>query len=218
LIVDGRVSVDGVLVTELGTRVDVARRRIEVDGAPVQTDPHTVTVALNKPAGVVSTMTDPEDRPTLAEFVANRSERLFHVGRLDIDSEGLILLTNDGELARRLTHPSFEVPKTYVVTVEGHVSRAVSARLREGIELEDGPAAADSVRVLDGTPSLALLELTLHSGRNRLVRRMLDAVGLPVVRLVRTAVGPIKLGDLKVGRTRVLGHAEVSALMRELGM
>jgi 23S rRNA pseudouridine2605 synthase len=214
----GRVAVDGVVVRELGTRVDAGRQRIAVDGMPVQADLATITVALNKPAGVVSTMTDPEGRPTLADYVASRPERLFHVGRLDIDTEGLILLTNDGELARRLTHPSFEVPKTYVVTVEGRVSRAVSAALREGVELDDGVASVDSLRILDATPLATLLEITLHSGRNRVVRRLFEAVELPVIQLVRTAVGPVKLGDLKLGRTRVLGHVEVSGLMAALGM
>jgi 23S rRNA pseudouridine2605 synthase len=218
LIADGRVAVDGMVVRELGTRVDPATQRIEVDGEPLQTDPTTITLALNKPIGVISTMAEDQDRPTLAEFVAHRPERLFHVGRLDADSEGLILLTNDGELARRLTHPSFEVPKTYVVTVDGRVTRTVRATLLEGVVLEDGPANADSVRILDATPTATALELRLHSGRNRVVRRMLAEVDLPVTRLVRTAVGPIKLGDLKPGRTRVLGRAEVSALMAALGM
>ncbi|MDR1294030.1 MAG: rRNA pseudouridine synthase [Bifidobacteriaceae bacterium] len=218
LIAEGRVVVDGVVVRELGTRVDPATQRIEVDGEPLQTDSTTITVALNKPAGVVSTMAKNQDRPTLAEFVAHRPERLFHVGRLDAESEGLILLTNDGELARRLTHPSFEVPKTYVVTVEGRLTRTARTELLDGVVLEDGPAYADSVRILDATPVATALELRLHSGRNRVVRRMLAQVDLPVTRLVRTAVGPIKLGDLKPGRTRVLGRAEVSALMATLGM
>jgi 23S rRNA pseudouridine2605 synthase len=218
MITQGRVSVDGTVVRELGTRVDPTRQHISVDGEPVQTDPDTITVALNKPPGVVSTMTDPDGRPTLADYVASRPERLFHVGRLDIDTEGLILLTNDGELARRLTHPSFEVPKTYIVTVEGRISRTQSTALRQGVELDDGPAKVDSLRIIDATGAATLMELTLHSGRNRVIRRMFDALELPVIRLVRTSVGPIRLGDLKTGCTRVLGRAEVSALMSRLGM
>jgi 23S rRNA pseudouridine2605 synthase len=213
----GRVTVDGVRVRELGTRVDAARRRIEVDGLPITTDPAKVTLALHKPPGVVSTMEDPAGRPTLAEYVARRPERLFHVGRLDIDSEGLIFLTNDGDLANALTHPGAAVPKTYLVTVEGKVPRSLGTRLREGVPLDDGAAAVDGYRLIDAIPGLAQLELVLHSGRNRVVRRMLEALGYPVVRLVRTRIGPIALGDLKPGRTRVLSVTEVGSLRKAAG-
>ena len=163
-------------------------------------------------------MSDPQGRPKLGDFVANREERLFHVGRLDADTEGLILLTNDGDLAHRLSHPSYEVPKTYLVEVAGPVPRDLGKRLRAGIELDDGLASVDSFKVVDARPGKALLELVLHDGRNRVVRRMLAAAGHPVEQLVRTQVGPIRLGDLRPGRTRVLGQAEVGALMAAAGM
>ncbi|MDR2566613.1 MAG: rRNA pseudouridine synthase [Bifidobacteriaceae bacterium] len=214
MILAGRIQVDGVRVRELGLRVDPDRRRIEVDGLPIETDSSKLTLALNKPVGVVSTMDDPEDRPTLAALVQTRKERLFHVGRLDRDSEGLILLTNDGALANALAHPSHEVPKTYLATVEGRVSRGVGRRLREGIELEDGVAAVDSFRLVDSIPGYTQVELTLHSGRNRVVRRMLAEVGHPVTQLVRTKVGPIALGDLKSGRWRVLSGPELASLKK----
>ncbi|MDR0627263.1 MAG: rRNA pseudouridine synthase [Bifidobacteriaceae bacterium] len=214
----GRVKVDGIRVRELGVRVDPARHRIEVDGLPIETDPGKITLALNKPAGVVSTMDDPQDRPTLASLVEARPERLFHVGRLDQASEGLILLTNDGALANALTHPAHEVPKTYLATVEGRVAKGVGKRLREGIELEDGLARVDSFRLVDSVPGLTQVELVLHSGRNRVVRRLLAAVGYPVVGLVRTKVGPIALGDLRPGRWRILTGPELASLKQTAGL
>ncbi|MDR0944661.1 MAG: rRNA pseudouridine synthase [Bifidobacteriaceae bacterium] len=218
IIADGRVEVDGQPILEPGVRVDPTKEQIRVDGMPVQLDGTKITLVLHKPAGVVSTMDDPQGRPTVADYVQNRAQRLFHVGRLDIDSEGLLLLTNDGELAHRLTHPAHEVPKTYVATVEGKIAPGLGRELREGVELEDGVQSVDSFRVLDEQAGLSLVEVVLHSGANRVVRRLLEAVGHPVVRLVRTAEGPIRLGDLKPGRTRVLGRAELSALMADLGM
>lgn len=218
LIATGRVSVDGVVVRELGVRVDPQRSVIHVDGMRVVTDTSLVTLALNKPLGVVSTMSDPEGRPSLEQFVADRTERLFHVGRLDAESEGLLLLTNDGELAHRLAHPSFEVPKTYVVNVTGRVRPATGRALLEGVELEDGPARLDEFRVIDQTPKAAIIEVQLHEGRNRIVRRMFDAVDLPVERLVRTRIGPVRLGDLRPGRTRVLGRTELGSLMAAVGL
>lgn len=218
LIAAGRVQVDGVVVRELGVRVDPARSVLHVDGMRVQLDASLVTLALNKPLGVVSTMHDPQGRPDLAPFVADRTERLFHVGRLDVESEGLLLLSNDGELANRLAHPSHGVVKVYQATLEGRPERTLGARLREGIELDDGPVRVADFRVLDATPRSTLVEVSLHEGRNRIVRRMFDAVGLPVSRLVRTQVGPIRLGTLRPGRTRVLGREELGALMRDVGM
>lgn len=218
LIATGRVSVDGVVVRELGVRVDPQRSVIHVDGMRVVTDTSLVTLALNKPLGVVSTMSDPEGRPSLEQFVADRTERLFHVGRLDAESEGLLLLTNDGELAHRLAHPSYEVPKTYVVNVTGRVRPATGRALLEGVELEDGPARLDEFRVIDQTPKAAIIEVQLHEGRNRIVRRMFDAVDLPVERLVRTRIGPVRLGDLRPGRTRVLGRTELGSLMAAVGL
>ncbi|MEL7975073.1 pseudouridine synthase [Isoptericola sp. F-RaC21] len=219
LIAEGRVEVDGVLVTELGVRVDPAKAVVHVDGMRVQLDTSKITIALNKPLGVVSTMSDPEGRPTLADLVKDRPERLFHVGRLDADSEGLLLLTNDGELANRLAHPRYEIRKTYLVTVAGgEFYPRHGKQLTDGVELEDGPARADKVRVVDAVPGATMLEVVLHEGRNRIVRRMLEAVGFPVTRLVRTRIGPIALGDLRVGRSRVLGRTELGTLMRDVDM
>jgi 23S rRNA pseudouridine2605 synthase len=219
LIAEGHVEVDGVLVTELGVRIDPATAVVHVDGMRIQLDQSKITLALNKPLGVVSTMSDPEGRPTVADLVQNRPERLFHVGRLDTDSEGLLLLTNDGELANRLAHPRYEIAKTYLVTVGGgEVYPRVGRQLLHGVELDDGPARLDAFRVVDAIPGQTMVEVVLHEGRNRVVRRMFDAVGHPVTRLVRTRIGPIALGDLRAGRTRVLGRAELGSLMAAVGM
>lgn len=218
LITAGRVSVDDQIVLELGVRVDPKASVIHVDGLRLQLDQSVITIALNKPLGVVSTMHDPEGRPSLAEFVQGREERLFHIGRLDADSEGLILLTNDGDMANRLSHPSQGVRKTYLATVEGRVSGALATRMKKGVELEDGFVEVDDFRLVDATPQASLIEIVLHEGRNRVVRRLMDEAGHPVTRLLRTQIGPIKLGDLKVGRTRVLGKAEVGSLMTSVGM
>ena len=218
LIAQGRVTVDGNLVIELGVRVDPDASVIHVDGMRIQQDQSKITIAVNKPAGMVSTMSDPQGRPTVAELISGRSERLFHIGRLDYESEGLLLLSNDGELANRLQHPSQEVPKVYLVTVEGRVPNGVGSRLLKGIDLEDGVAAFDKFKIIDHTPSETLIEVELHSGKNRIVRRMFEEVGHPVIRLVRTAIGPIRLGDLKQGRTRVLGKTELSTLMTRVGL
>ncbi|WP_240934446.1 pseudouridine synthase, partial [Cellulomonas sp. IC4_254] len=218
LIAAGRVTVDEQVVLELGVRVDPRSAVIHVDGLRLQLDKDVITLALNKPLGVVSTMHDPEGRPSLEQFVQNREERLFHVGRLDADSEGLLLLTNDGELANRLSHPSHGVTKTYLATVEGRIAAGVGARLKKGVELEDGVVAVDAFRVVDATPQASMVEIVIHEGRNRVVRRLLEEVGHPVTRLLRTQIGPIKLGDLRPGRTRVLGKAEVGSLMTSVGM
>lgn len=218
LIAKGRVEVDGVIVRELGLRIDPDRAVVHVDGLRVQLDSSLVTIALNKPVGVVSTMHDPEGRPSLDQYVANRTERLFHVGRLDAESEGLLLLTNDGELAHRLAHPRYEVSKTYLVDVMGRVRASHGKELLAGVELEDGPARLDEYRIVDQTPNQALVEVRLHEGRNRIVRRIFDEVGLPVSRLVRTQIGPIRLGDLPSGRTRVLGRTELGTLMKAVDL
>ena len=218
LISAGRVSVDGVVVRELGVRVDPHTVVLHVDGRRVQLDTSMVTLAFNKPAGVVSTMSDDRGRPSLAQYVADRPERLFHVGRLDAETEGLLLLTNDGELANRLAHPSHGVRKTYLATVSGRVRPAVGAALRAGIQLEDGPVAVDSFRVVDASGDRTLVEVVLHEGRNRIVRRLMEAVGHPVVRLVRTQVGPVRLGHPKPGHLRELTAKELGVLMAEVGM
>ena len=212
LIAEGRVSVDGRVVREQGLRVDPLTAVVEVDGSRVNVREDLVYLALNKPRGVLSTMSDPEGRPTVGDYVAERSQRLFHVGRLDAETEGLLLLTNDGELAHRLTHPSFEVPKTYVAEVAGPIPRALGRRLREGIELEDGFVAVDSFAVVDVAAGRAVVELVLHEGRNHLVRRLLEAVDHPVSRLVRTAIGPVKLGHQRQGTVRKLTQHEIGDL------
>ncbi len=218
LIADGRVEVDGVRVRELGVRVDPRRSVIRVDGLRVSLDESKTYLALNKPRGVVSTMTDPQGRPSLGDYVAGRSERLFHVGRLDADTEGLILLTNDGELAHRLAHPSYRVLKTYVAEVTGPVPRDLGRRLRAGVDLDDGPVAVDSFRLLEATPGRALVEVVLHEGRKHVVRRLLAEVGHPVQQLVRTRIGPVRLGELRPGRIRPLNRSELGLLMAEVGL
>ena len=218
IIAAGRVEVDGVRVRELGLRVDPTKAVVHVDGLRVQLDTSLVTIALNKPLGVVSSMHDDEGRPDLGQFVADRSERLYHVGRLDADSEGLLLLTNDGELANRLMHPRYEVLKTYLATLEGRVPDGLRRTVLRGVELDDGPVKVDHYRVVDRTPQQSLVEIQLHEGRNRIVRRLFDELGYPVTRLLRTQVGPIHLGTLKPGRTRVLGRDELGSLMTEVGL
>ena len=218
LIAAGRVTVDGVVVRELGVRVDPRRAVVHVDGARVQLDTSLVTLAFNKPAGVVSTMSDERGRPSVAQYVTDRPERLFHVGRLDAETEGLLLLTNDGELANRLAHPSHGVRKTYLATVQGRVRPAVGVALRAGVQLDDGPVVVDSFRVVDTSGGRTLVEVVVHEGRNRIVRRLMEAVGHPVVRLVRTQIGPVRLGNLRPGATRELTRKELGALMAEVGL
>ena len=227
LIADGRVSVDGITVTEPGVRVDPLTQEIRLDGSRILTNPELITLMLHKPAGVVTTMEDPEGRPTVAQYgrdyLAEHPElpaslRLVHVGRLDTETEGLLLLSNDGELSHRLMHPSFEIAKTYVAIVEGQVEPWVPRKLRRGIELEDGEAKADRVTVKDSGPRGSIVEITLHSGKNRIVRRMLDAVGHPVTRLARTRLGPLRLGNLRPGQTRPLSGEEIAALQQEVGL
>jgi 23S rRNA pseudouridine2605 synthase len=218
LIAEGRVEVDGRVVTEQGVRVDPGRQVIRVDGSRIVTAPGLVHLALNKPVGVVSTMTDPQGRPCLGDYVGDRRDRLFHVGRLDADTEGLILLTNDGELAHRLAHPRYQVAKTYLAEVSGPIARDVGRRLRAGVDLEDGPARADSFRVVGSTRNRVLVELVVHEGRNRIVRRLLAAVGHPAQRLVRTRIGPVALGSLRPGKLRALSRDELSSLYTLVGL
>ena len=218
LMLAGRVEVDGEVVTRLGTKVDPRSAVVRVDGQRLPPISESVYLAFNKPRGVVSTMSDPHGRPTLADLLGDRAERLFHVGRLDTDTEGLILLTNHGDLAHRLAHPSYGVDKTYVAQVGGVVKPATVRRLLEGIELDDGPAAADAMVVKSTHAGRSIVELSLHEGRNRIVRRMLDAVGHPVQQLTRTAFGVIRLRDLKVGSSRGLSREELGALLDGVGL
>ncbi|WP_022872903.1 pseudouridine synthase [Nesterenkonia alba] len=214
LIAEGRVAVNGRIVIEPGVRVDPQVVSIHVDGVPVSLDVTHRYVMFNKPAKVVSTMHDPQGRSSIDDFLdeEHRAAGLFHVGRLDYETEGLLLLTNDGELAHRLTHPSYEVPKTYLVEAAGAVSVKTARKLQSGIELEDGSIAADRCWVHTTTGNRSMVEVTLHSGRNRIVRRMFEAVGHPVQRLVRTAFGQITIGDQPQGTVRDLGIQEVGHL------
>jgi len=221
LILEGRVEVDGKVVTELGTRVDPDTSVIRVDGARVVADDSMVYLALNKPRGMHSTMSDDRGRPCIGDLVERKvrgTRNLFHVGRLDADTEGLILLTNDGELAHRLMHPSHEVPKTYLATVTGSVPRGLGKRLRAGIELDDGPARVDDFAVMDAIPGKTLVRLTLHEGRNRIVRRLLGAAGFPVEALVRVELGPVSLGEQRPGSIRALSRGEVGQLYKAVGL
>lgn len=219
LIAAGRVEVDGTIVREMGRRVDPSSAVIKVDGIRVTTaEAGQVYLALNKPRGVVSTMSDPEGRPSLGDYVQGRRERLFHVGRLDADTEGLILLTNDGELAHRLAHPSYEVLKTYLAEVRGPVAPGVGKQVRVGVELDDGPVQVDQFRIVDRLGSRVMIEIILHEGRKHVVRRLLDAVGHPVQRLVRTHLGPVALGELRPGNLRTLTRDEVGQLYQAVGL
>jgi 23S rRNA pseudouridine2605 synthase len=218
LIADGRVSVDGEPVREQGRRVDPATAVVRVDGMRITAPSGSVHLSLNKPRGMVTSMTDPEGRPTVGDLVEGRKERLFHVGRLDADTEGLLLLTNDGELAHRLTHPSFVVPKTYLAEVPGPMARDVGRRLRAGVDLEDGLVRVDEFRLVDSSAGRVLVEIVLHEGRKHVVRRLLEAVGHPVGRLVRTQVGPVRLGDQRPGKLRPLTSQEVGALYSAVGL
>ncbi|MGL4307187.1 MAG: pseudouridine synthase [Mycobacteriaceae bacterium] len=221
LINEGRVEVDGQIVTEQGLRIDPNKAIVRVDGARVVVNEDLVHLALNKPRGWQSTMSDDMGRPCIGDIVAERvmaGQRLFHVGRLDADTEGLILLTNDGDLAHRLMHPSFEVSKTYLATVSGVVPRSVGKTLRDGVELDDGPAKVDSFVIVDVHEGKTLVKVTLHEGRKHIVRRLFDAVEHPVIRLVRTDIGVVALGEQRPGTLRVLGNDEVGSLYSAVGL
>lgn len=215
LIEQARVEVNGQIVMEQGVRVDPEKDEIKVDGLTVATQSY-LFFALNKPAGVVSTMEDPDGRQCLGDYVTNRETRLFHVGRLDTETEGIILLTNHGELAHRLTHPRYGVKKTYLAAIQGPLPRDLGKQLKDGIQLEDGYARADHFRVVENTGKNYLVEVTLHEGRKHIVRRMLAEAGFPVDKLVRTSFGPIALGDQKSGWLRRMTNTEVGMLMREV--
>ena len=218
LIAEGRVSVDGKVVTEFGRRVDPDAVVVHVDGVRVVVRDDLRYLAFNKPRGVHSTMSDDQGRPSVGDYIRNRDDRLFHVGRLDADTEGLLLLTNDGDLAHRLMHPSFEVSKTYLAEVPGPIPRELGRRLRDGVELEDGPAHIDAFRVIDTSGGRAMVEVVLHEGRNHIVRRLLAEVGHPVRKLVRTQIGDVKLGNQRPGSLRPLNRAEVGSLFSDVGL
>jgi 23S rRNA pseudouridine2605 synthase len=214
----GRVAVDGQVVRRFGARVDPEKQIIRVDGKRIPARQDIVYLAFNKPRSVLTAMSDDRGRKTMVDFLGDRAERLFHVGRLDYDTEGLMLLTNDGELAHRLAHPSYEVAKTYWADVPGPVPRDLGRRLQAGVALDDGVAVADKFRVVEQVGRRAMVEITLHEGRKHIVRRMLEEVGHPVTRLLRTTVGPVKLGNLRPGATRDLSVKEIGELYAAVGL
>lgn len=218
LIDQGRVTVNGQVVDAQGLRVDPETDIVHVDGERIPTRADVAVVLFNKPLGVVTTMRDEQGRPCVGDFLRDLSPGMFYVGRLDADTEGLLLLTNDGLLGHRLGHPSFAIAKTYLATVTGRVEQSTIRRLREGITLEDGPVRCDAVRVRESLASRTLVELTIHEGRNRIVRRMFDAVGHPVQQLARTAFGPLRLGNLRSGSMRDLSAKELGSLYQAVGL
>ena len=217
MISEGRVEVNGRLVTEQGLRVDPETDVIRVDGSRIPPPRRHLYLVLNKPRGVVSTMDDPEGRRNLNDLLEGKrpgkQNRLFHVGRLDTETDGLIILTNDGDFAHKLAHPSFEVPKTYLAEVAGQMHPATVKRLREGIQLDDGPVRPSSVKLVSTAEDRSLVKLTLHEGRNHIVRRTMEAVGHPVRKLSRTGIGPVRLGSLKSGELRDLTRDELGGLL-----
>ena len=217
-ITDGRVTVDGVVVDELGARVDPGTQVIHVDGVRIAQASGHVVMALNKPRGVITAMSDPHGKPCVGDLVAALDQRLFHVGRLDGDTEGLLLLTNDGELAQRLVHPSHEINKTYVARVKGIVDKGTLHRIQNGIAIEGRVVEVSSIRVIDQATDATLLELTIHEGRNRIIRRLCEEAGHPVIDLARIAIGPIQLGHLKSGQLRELSRDELGRLYSAVGL
>ncbi|MHA6804300.1 pseudouridine synthase [Salinifilum ghardaiensis] len=218
MIVEGRIQVNGEAVTELGRRVDPSTATVHVDGARVFLTNDVRVLMLNKPRGILCTMSDDQGRPCLGDYLSKKDGKLFHVGRLDQDTEGMLLLTNDGELANRVMHPSYEVPKTYLAEVQGTVPKDMARTLREGVELEDGLVRVSHFKLVDQVPKRAMVELVLHEGRKRIVRRMLKHVGLPVQRLVRTAIGNVRLTDERPGAIRPLNQREMGALYKSVGL
>ncbi len=214
LIESGRVSVDGVTVRQMGSKFDPEKIKVEVDGETITRSITKSYLALHKPKGVLSTMFDPDGRQSLSDFIDLRKERLFHVGRLDKDSEGLILLTNDGDLTFRATHPSFGLEKTYIINFDGKLPTGVEKSLLKGIELEDGMGRVLSFKEL----SASWIEVTIHEGRYHIIRRLMEAVEVDVLRLIRTKFGPISLGDTPEGRWRDLNSGELTNLRNVLGL
>jgi 23S rRNA pseudouridine2605 synthase len=212
LIIEGRVRVDGAVIRELGAKFNPELHIVEVDGETITRTLSKTYLALHKPRGVLSTMFDPEGRPSLADFIDLRRERLFHVGRLDKDSEGLILLTNDGDLTFRATHPSFGLEKTYIIEFDGKLPVGVEKVLLQGVELEDGMGRVLTFAHL----SPQWIEVTIHEGRYHIIRRLMEAVGVDVLRLIRTKFGPISLGETLEGRWRDLNSAELINLQKAL--
>lgn len=218
MILEGRVKVDGKVIRVLGSKVDPNKSEVEVDGEVIHQQKSKIYLALNKPRGILSTLSDPENRPHLGDLLQDRRERLFHVGRLDKESEGLLLLTNDGDLAHRATHPSFSLPKNYLLELRGSVSKEIADAFRQGIELDDGMAKVDKLTVLPGQPGRTLFDVVIHDGRNQILRRMAEATGLTIERLIRIGMGPIKLGELTPGKWREIKGAELLSLQKALSI
>jgi len=221
LIDAGRVEVNGNVILKQGVKVNPAVDVIRVDGVRVNVNEDQEYFILNKPRGMQSTMSDDLGRPCVGDVVSEKvasGQRLFHVGRLDADTEGLLILTNDGELANRLMHPKYEVKKTYLATVLGEADNKLVRKLKEGIELEDGLAKADFVQVVDKNQGFSLVRVELHEGRKHIVRRLLKEAGYPVQRLVRTKLHTVQLGDMKPGGLRALNSNELTSLYKAVGM
>ncbi|CAB4583166.1 MAG: pseudouridine synthase [Actinobacteria bacterium] len=214
LIESGRVTVDGIAIREMGSKFDPEKVQVAVDGETIKRSMTKSYLALHKPKGVLSTMFDPDGRPSLSDFIDLRKERLFHVGRLDKDSEGLILLTNDGDLTFRATHPSFGLEKTYIIEYDGKLPTGVDKVLLKGVELEDGMGRVLTFKEL----SPRWIEVSIHEGRYHIIRRLMEAVEVDVLRLIRTKFGPISLGDTPEGRWRDLNNGELTNLRNVLGL
>jgi len=212
LIMEGRVKVNGVVVKNLGFKSDPRKDHIRVDGKPIGTFEPKVYLVLNKPRGCVTTLDDPLGRPTIRDFLHGKKKRIYPIGRLDFDSEGLLILTNDGELHHRLTHPRYGIPRTYLVKVKGIPDVGAMRRIRAGIVLEDGVTLPAKVRIVTSLKRNSWMRLTVYEGRNRLIKKMCDAISHPVTRLRRIRYGPLTLGDLKLGKYRYLTSKEIDEL------
>ncbi|NLD35916.1 MAG: rRNA pseudouridine synthase [Desulfatiglans sp.] len=218
LIKSGRVSINGKKIFELGTKAVWGKDSIRVDGKEISGPQSRVYVMLNKPFGYITSMNDPQDRPVVTDLIEDIPERLYPVGRLDFDSIGLLILTNDGDFAYRLTHPKYHVARTYKVTIEGGISEDTMDRLKNGIQLEDGFSGTSKAALISQSGSRSVIRMTVTRGRNRMVRRMVEAVGCKVIQLMRTGFGELELGNLKIGKYRILTGNEVSALKDALGL
>jgi 23S rRNA pseudouridine2605 synthase len=218
LIDEGRVTIDGKVVTSQGVRVKADEVEIRVDGELISPFSDKTVLLFNKPVGVLTTMHDEMHRPCVGDYVVDRAERLFHVGRLDADTDGLLILTNDGQLANHLTHPTFGVSKTYLVRIPAPVPKDIGKQVKTGVVLDDGLARFDEFRVINSTKSEALVEVVLHEGRNRIIRRVFETLGIPIRGLTRVAIGPVQLRDLKSGQLRRISSGELKALRLAAGL
>lgn len=214
LIKDGRVSVDGETVSELGAKADPEKQTISIDGHPLVNEPEKIYLLLNKPPGYVTTLNDPQGRPTVISLLKGINQRVFPVGRLDIDTSGALLLTNDGNLANRIAHPRYNVTKTYIARVSGFPSKSDLKRLAEGVEIEGRLTAPARIQKIKSSPHSSILKIVIHEGRKRQIRKMFTAIGYPVMELTRTAYGNLKLGDLPSGKYRILAEKELDKIFQ----